>query len=82
MKKLSSHCGLDVSAGSFACEAALNLYDVKRIAVISPYWPISDKNVTLFFEDCGFEVRKFRGLKCLSPVAIAHVNQTNLGNMY
>tara|TARA_B100002052_G_C15702903_1_gene515924 strand:- start:340 stop:867 length:528 start_codon:yes stop_codon:yes gene_type:complete len=78
MKKLSSHCGLDVSAGSFACEAALNLYDVKRIAVISPYWPISDKNVTLFFEDCGFEVRKFRGLKCLSPVAIAHVQPDEL----
>ncbi len=78
MKKLSSHCGLDISAGSFACEAALNLYDVKRIAVISPYWPISDKNVTLFFEDCGFEVRKFRGLKCLSPVAIAHVQPDEL----
>ena len=43
------HCGLKVSAGSFACEAALNLTGAKRIAVISPYFPISDKNVTLFF---------------------------------
>jgi len=78
MGELSKHCGLDVTAGSFACESALNLYNVKRIAVISPYWPISDKNVTLFFEDCGFEVRKFRGLKCLSPVAIAHVQPDEL----
>ena len=73
MAELSKHCGLDVSAGSFACEAALKLYDVKRIAVISPYWPVSYNNVTLFFEDCGFVVRKFRGLKCLRPVAMAHV---------
>ena len=78
MKALSDHCGLDVSAGSFACEAALKKYAIKRIAVISPYWPVSDKNVTLFFEDCGFEVRKFRGLKCPTPVAIAHVQPEDL----
>jgi maleate isomerase len=46
--------------------------------VISPYFPVSDKNVTQFFEDCGFEVRKFRGLKCGSPVAIAHVQPEDL----
>ncbi|MEM0908481.1 MAG: arylmalonate decarboxylase [Pseudomonadota bacterium] len=78
MHKLSEHCGVGVSAGSFACEAALKLYGAKRIAVISPYFPISDKNVRLFFEDCGFDVRKFRGLKCQSPVAIAHVQPDTL----
>ena len=78
MEALSNHCRLRVSAGSFACEAALKLYEAKRIAVISPYWPISDKNVTLFFEDCGFIVKKFRGLKCPSPVAIAHVQPDEL----
>jgi maleate isomerase len=78
MKQLSDHCGLNVSAGSFACEAALNLHGAKKIAVISPYFPISDKNVTLFFQDCGFEVRRFRGLKCPSPVAIAQVQKETL----
>ena len=78
MQELSDYCGLGVSAGSFACEAALNLTGAKRIAVISPYMPISDKNVTLFFEDCGFEVVRFRGLKCPSPVAIAHVQPDDL----
>jgi maleate isomerase len=78
MQALSDHCGLKVSAGSFACEAALNLYGAKRIAVISPYYPISDKNVTMFFEDCGFEVAKFRGLRCKSPVLIAHVQEDAL----
>ena len=78
MQELSDHCGLQVSAGSFACEAALNLTGAKKIAVISPYFPVSDKNVTLFFQDCGFEVVRFRGLKCSSPVAIAQVEEATL----
>ncbi|MEM8741650.1 MAG: arylmalonate decarboxylase [Pseudomonadota bacterium] len=78
MQELSEHCGVRVSAGSFACEAALNLSGAKRIAVISPYFPISDRNVTRFFTDCGFEVVKFRGLKCASPVAIAQVQEDAL----
>ena len=78
MQELSDHCGLQVSAGSFACEAALNLTGAKRIAVISPYFPVSDKNVTLFFQDCGFDVVRFRGLKCPSPVAIAQVQEDEL----
>ncbi|MEO0989768.1 MAG: arylmalonate decarboxylase [Pseudomonadota bacterium] len=78
MQALSDHCGVGVSAGSFACEAALNLYGVRRIAVISPYFPVSDKNVTVFFQDCGFEVVKFRGLKCPSPIDIAHVQPEEL----
>ena len=78
MQALSDHAGVRVSAGSFACEAALNLFGVKRIAVISPYFPVSDKNVTRFFQDCGFEVVRFRGLKCPSPVAIAEVQPDEL----
>lgn len=78
MHALSEHCGVRVSAGSFACEAALNLAGAKRIAVISPYFPVSDRNVTRFFTDCGFEVVKFRGLKCASPVAIAQVQEDDL----
>ena len=78
MLDLSDHCGVGVSAGSFACEAALNLFGAKRIAVVSPYFPISDKNVTRFFQDCGFDVAKFRGLKCSSQVAIAQVQPETL----
>ena len=71
--ELSEYAGVPVSAGSFACEAVLKLFNAQRIAVISPYMPISDVNVTQFFEDCGFSVIKFKGLRCNSPVAIAEV---------
>ena len=73
MQDLSDHAGVPVSAGSFACEAVLNLTGAKRIGVISPYMPISDVNVTRFFQDCGFDVAKFNGLRCNSPIAIAEV---------
>ncbi|QBF31998.1 arylmalonate decarboxylase [Thalassococcus sp. S3] len=79
MEELADFAGVRVSAGSFACEAALNLTGAKRIAVISPYQPVSDREVTRFFQDCGFEVRKFHGLRCDSPVAIAQVQPETLG---
>ena len=78
MAELSEFAGVRISAGSFACEAALNLSGAKRIAVISPYQPISDRHVTRFFQDCGFDVVKFHGLRCVSPVAIAEVQPQTL----
>jgi len=78
MNELADYAGVGVSCGSFACEAALNLTGAKRIAVISPYQPVSDREVTRFFTDCGFEVKKFRGLRCTSPVNIAHVQPDEL----
>jgi maleate isomerase len=78
MRELSEFAGVPISAGSFACEAALKLRKANRIAVISPYQPISDRHVTRFFEECGFEVVKFTGLKCVSPVAIAEVQPETL----
>jgi len=78
MGELSDFAGVGVSCGSFACEAALNLVGAKRIGVISPYQPVSDREVTRFFSDCGFEVKEFKGLRCTSPVNIAHVQPEEL----
>ena len=76
MEKLS---GLKVGMGSDACQAALRSYgDIKRIAVLTPYWPVGDENVLKFFDDCGFEVLRLKGLKCKSPVLIAHVSEDEL----
>ena len=72
-EKIERHTGLGVSSGSFAVEAALKLFKAKQIAILSPYQPISDEQVTRFFTECGFDVVRFKGLRCPSPVAIAHV---------
>ena len=76
VKELS---GLGVAMGSDACQAALKCYgDIKRIGVLTPYWPVGDKNVQKFFEDCGFEVVAIKGLKCESPAMIAQVTEAEL----
>ena len=78
LAELSEFAGVPVSAGSFACEEAVKLTGARRIGVISPYQPVSDREVTRFFQDCGFEVLAFKGLRCPSPVAIAHVQPDTL----
>ena len=76
MEKIS---GLRVAMGSDACQAALRCYgDIKRIAVLTPYWPVGDDNVRRFFGDCGYEIVRLTGLKCKSPVLIAHVTEEEL----
>ena len=75
---LHKHTGLPVSMGAEACQAALARLNVKRIGVITPYWPVGDRNVAQFFDEAGFEVAKMVGLKCVSPVAIAHVGEAQL----
>ena len=78
-EKLEKHSGKGVAMGSDACQAALKCYgDIRRIAVITPYMPVGDDNVRRFFTDCGFEVVGLRGLKCSSPVNIAHVSEKTL----
>ncbi len=78
-EKLEKHSGKGVAMGSDACQAALKCYgDIRRIAVITPYMPVGDDNVRRFFTDCGFEVMGLKGLKCSSPVNIAHVSEKTL----
>lgn len=77
--RIEEHCGIKVSMGSDACQAAVRRYgDIRRIAVITPYMPVGDENVHRFFSDCGFEVQTIKGLKCNSPTLIAHVQPDEL----
>lgn len=76
--ELEQHTGLPVAMGSDACQAALALFGCKRIGVITPYQPVGDRNVERFFGEAGFEVTRIEGLKCESPVAIAHVGHDRL----
>ena len=46
--------------------------------MITPYQPVGDRNVVRFFEECGYKVARIVGLKCESPVKIAHVSEARL----
>ncbi len=76
--ELETHTGLAVSMGAEASEQALKLVGARRIGVVTPYFPIGDRNVAQFFGEAGFEVTRMVGLKCASPVLIAHVGEAQL----
>jgi maleate isomerase len=71
--------GRPVTMGSDAVNDALKCFgDIKRIAVVTPYMPVADRQVQRYFEDCGFDVVALEGLKCSSPVQIAHTSERTL----
>jgi maleate isomerase len=75
--------GRPVVMGSDACQAALRKYgDIKRLGIITPYFPIGDNQVRKFFTDCGFEVVNLIGLKCTSPVNIARVTEAEMRDAF
>ncbi len=79
LEAVERRAGVRVAMGSYACEAALEAYgSIKRVGVITPYMPVGDAQVVRFFADCGYEVARLKGLKCESPVLIAHVQADEL----
>jgi maleate isomerase len=77
--RLEKRAGVGVGLGSHACQDAIKRYgNIRRISVITPYMPIGDAQVHKFFTDCGFEVVQLLGLKCPSPMLIAHESQQRL----
>jgi maleate isomerase len=79
-RTMEKRAGVGIAMGSDACRAALRKYgrSVRRLGVITPYMPVGDRQVRRFFTECGFEVVNLVGLKCRSPVLIAHVSEKQL----
>jgi maleate isomerase len=77
-QRVREQSGLEVSTGATACRAALEALGAKKIAVLSPYQPVADGQVTGYFEEAGFPVVRFKGLRCPSATAIAEVPEAVL----
>ncbi|MCS6948821.1 MAG: hypothetical protein NZM12_14525 [Steroidobacteraceae bacterium] len=71
-RELAERAGVGVSIGSTALRRALELLGAKRIAVLTPHQPRGDEQVRRYLQEAGFDVRRLIGLKCASPVLIAH----------
>ena len=78
IERVKTQSGLNISTGASACRAGLECYGVRRIAVLSPYQPISDRQVTRYFEEAGFTVVRFKGLRCPTATSIADVPEAQL----
>jgi maleate isomerase len=73
-KRIGEETGLGITVGSHATAAALTaLGGIKRIAVLTPYWPVMNAEVKRYFGDVGFAVVRDIALQCASWTAIAAV---------
>lgn len=77
-QRIKDLSGLDVTTGAAACREAAELLGIKKIAVLTPYQPVADKQVDVFFSESGLEVVRNVGLKCPSATAIAEVPEHRL----
>src|SRR4051794_14450146 len=79
IRQVKEVSGLGITIGSHASTAALNAYGgVKRLAVLSPYWPVMNAEVARYFTDMGFSVVRDRALQCPRWTAIAEVTPAEL----
>ena len=69
---------IGITSGAAACNAALELLGVSRIACLTPYQPAADEQVYGYFTECGFDVKRVRGLRCESATSIADVTPETL----
>jgi maleate isomerase len=74
VRRMEEATGIGISIGSHSTTAALQAYGgVKRISILSPYWPVMNEAVQGYFEDMGFTVKRNIALQCASWTAIAQV---------
>ncbi len=78
-QKVEGVSGVKLSMGSKACAEALGVYGgVKRIAILSPYWPVMNTEVARYFGDMGFDVVRDIPLQCRSWTNIAEQTTATL----
>lgn len=79
-QELEDAAGVPVTIGSVALHAALQRFGAQRIAVLTPHLPAGDEQVRAWFEESGYQIVNFLGLKCQSPRQIALVTAAQMRN--
>ena len=69
---LKERAAVNVTMGSDAACAALEAYNAKNIAVLTPHQPRGDEMVRAYLTEAGYNVIRLEGLKCPTPRQIAH----------
>jgi maleate isomerase len=73
-RAIADESGVGVTIGSTATAASIEaLGGIRRIALLTPYWPVMNAEVTRYFGDVGLEVVRDIALQCTSWTGIAAV---------
>lgn len=69
-KELKERAGCEVTVGAEAAERAFEAVGAKRIALLTPYYPVIDQNAVRYFTEKGYDVVAVEGLKCKSIIHV------------
>ena len=71
--------GISLTMGSESLVAAIQSYSgIKRVAFLSPYFPVANEQVRGYLSDHGIETIRDQCLRCPSWTAIAQVSEAQL----
>ncbi len=79
IRHVEAFTGKGVSVGPQSCVEALKAYGgIRRIAVLSPYYPVANQHVAHFFADHGYETVRDLPLRCKSWTDISRVTEPQI----
>ncbi len=78
-QRVVDESGIGISIGSESiAEACKALGGIKKIAMLSPYYPVANREVNQFMSDHGYETVRDICLRCPSWTAIAEVDEPTI----
>jgi maleate isomerase len=80
-KNVEDAAGVNLTMGSESLVAAIQAYgNIKKVAFVSPYYPVANKQVSRYLSDHGIETVRDHCLRCPSWTAISQVSERTLAN--
>jgi maleate isomerase len=75
-RMIERESGVSISIGAHSCAAALKAYGgIRRIAFLSPYYPVANAEVRRYFADMGYETVRDIPMRAPSWTAIAQITE-------
>jgi len=75
-RMIERESGVSISIGAPSCAAALKAYGgIRRIAFLSPYYPVANAEVRRYFADMGYETVRDVPMRAPSWTAIAQITE-------
>jgi maleate isomerase len=77
-RRIEGLSGRKIATGGSAVDRALATVGARRVAVITPYAPVGDREVRAFLVECGYDVVALESFRCPTAVDIAKIDAATI----